>query len=203
VNRCVCRRRESLRLSSCGSLCSPGRRGPGCGSASTIRLWQNTPSPTACVLWVALGDPRDYHCGEAYRKAMGLNLKERSSGKHKSRLKITKRGPSTVRRWLYFAAMRATQDPNVRRWYEAMKARDGDRGKGALIGVARRLALALYGVAVRDEPFEAWRLFPTGGRDSSSAPDAARATGGRGSSSAPDAARADKPPMAPHPSNQV
>jgi transposase len=115
---------------------------------------------TACVLWVALGDPRDYHCGEAYRKAMGLNLKERSSGKHKGRLKITKRGPSTVRRWLYFAAMRATQDPNVRAWYEAKKAKDGDRGKGALIGVARRLALALYSVAVRDEPFEAWRLFP-------------------------------------------
>jgi transposase len=112
------------------------------------------------MLWVALGDPRDYHCGEAYRKAMGLNLKERSSGKHKGRLKISKRGPSTVRRWLYFAAMRATQDPNVRRWYEVKKAKDGDRGKGALIGVARRLALALYGVAVRDEPFEAWRLFP-------------------------------------------
>ena len=115
---------------------------------------------TACVLWVTLGDPRDYHCGEAYRKAMGLNLKERSSGKHKGRLKITKRGPSTVRRWLYFAAMRASQNSDVRRWYEAKKARDGDRGKGALIGVARRLALALYSVAAHDEPFEAWRLFP-------------------------------------------
>jgi len=115
---------------------------------------------TACVLWVALGDPRDYHCAEAYRKAMGLNLKERSSGRQKGRLKITKRGPSSVRRWLYFAAMRASQDPDVRRWYEAKKARDADRGKGALIGVARRLALALYVVAVGDEPFEAWRLFP-------------------------------------------
>jgi len=27
---------------------------------------------TACVLWVVLGDPKNYHCGEAYRKAMGL-----------------------------------------------------------------------------------------------------------------------------------
>lgn len=115
---------------------------------------------TACVLWVALGDPRDYHCGEAYRKAMGLNLKERSSGKHKGKLKITRRGPSVVRRWLYFAAMRATQDPDVKRWYEAKKAKDGDRGKGALIGVTRKLALALYAVAVRDEPFQPWRLFP-------------------------------------------
>jgi len=115
---------------------------------------------TACVLWVVLGDPKDYHCGEAYRKAMGLNLKERSSGKHKGRLKITKRGPSIVRRWLYFAAMRTSQDPDVRRWYEAKKARDADRAKGALIGITRKLALALYSVGVRGEPFEAWRLFP-------------------------------------------
>ncbi len=115
---------------------------------------------TACVLWVALGDPTNYHCGEAYRKAMGLNLKERSSGKHKGNVKITKRGPSIVRRWLYFAAMRTTQNPHVRPWYEAKKAKDADRGTGALIGIARKLALALYCVGVRGEPFQAWRLFP-------------------------------------------
>jgi len=34
---------------------------------------------TACVLWCTWGNPQDYHCGAAYRKAMGLNLKERSS----------------------------------------------------------------------------------------------------------------------------
>lgn len=115
---------------------------------------------TACVLWVALGDPRNYPCGAAYRKAMGLNLKERSSGRHQGQLKITKRGPSSVRRWLYFAAMRMVQQPKVRRWHEAKKARDKDRGTGSLVAVMRKLALALHAVAVRDEPFEAWRLFP-------------------------------------------
>ena len=115
---------------------------------------------TASVLWVSLGDPNNYHCGEAYRKAMGLNLEERSSGKHKGKLKITKRGPSIVRRWLYLAAMRSSQDPDVRRWYEAKKAKDKDRGTGALIAIARKLALALYSVGVYGDPFEAWRLFP-------------------------------------------
>ena len=115
---------------------------------------------TACVLWGVLGDPKDYHCGEAYRKAMGLNLREYSSGKHKGKLRISKRGPSIVRRWLYFAAMRTTQNPYVRPWYEAKKAKDADRGTGALIGIARKLALALYSVGIREEPFEAWRLFP-------------------------------------------
>jgi len=115
---------------------------------------------TACVLWVTLGDPRNYHCGEAYRKAMGLNLKVRGSGKQKGKLKITKRGPSIARRWLYFAAMRLSQKPDIRRWYEAKKARDQDRGIGALIGIARKVALALYSVGVHDEPFDPWRLFP-------------------------------------------
>jgi transposase len=113
---------------------------------------------TACVLWVALGDPRNYPCAEAYRKAMGLNLKERSSGKYQGLLKITKRGPSIVRRWLYFAAMRASQSEFVRPWFEAKKAKDKDRGKGALIAVARKLALALYHVGTHAEPFAPWRL---------------------------------------------
>jgi transposase len=115
--------------------------------------------PTACVLWVVLGDPHDYPCGEAYRKAMGLNLKERSSGKYQGQLKITKRGPSIVRRWMYFAAMRTAQSVFVKHWFKAKKAKDKDRGNGALIAVARKLALALHAVGVQGKPFEPWRLF--------------------------------------------
>jgi transposase len=115
---------------------------------------------TACVLWAMLGDPRNYSCGEAYRKAMGLNLKERSSGKHQGQLKIAKRGPSIVRRWLFFAAMRTVQTPPARSWYEGKKARDKDRGKGALIAVMRKLSLALWTVGARGETFQEWRLFP-------------------------------------------
>ena len=115
---------------------------------------------TACVLRVAVGDPRDYASGAAYRKAMGLNLKERSSGEYQGRLKITKRGPSIARRWLYFAAMRQIQDSPVRRWYEAKKAKDQGRGKGALIAVMRKLALALHAVGAEGQRFEPWRLFP-------------------------------------------
>ena len=115
---------------------------------------------TACVLWVALGDPRDYPCGEAYRKGMGLNLKERSSGRYQGRLKISKRGPSIARRWMYFAAMRTVQDAPVRSWYEAKKVKDKDRGRGALIAVMRKLALACYAVGARGETFDPALLFP-------------------------------------------
>jgi transposase len=130
------------------------------GNETIERQAKAVGTATACVLWVALGDPKNYHCGEAYRKAMGFNLKERSSGKHKGKLKISKRGPSVARCWLYFAAMRTAQSLAVRPWYEAKKAKDGDRGTGALIGIARKLALALYCVGARSEPFDVWRLFP-------------------------------------------
>ena len=115
---------------------------------------------TACVLRVTVGAPQDYHCGEAYRKAIGLNLKELSSGKHQGKLKITKRGPSLARRWLFFAALRTIQKAPVRRWYEAKKHKDQDRGMGAVVGVMRKLALAVFAVAARGEEFSVDRLFP-------------------------------------------
>ena len=114
---------------------------------------------TACVLWAHLGDPRDYSCGEAYRKAMGLNLKERSSGQWQGRLMITKRGHPQVRRWLFFAALRAVRQPPIRRWYEAQRQREPS-ARRALVGVMRRLALALYRVGAEGEAFHPWRVFP-------------------------------------------
>jgi transposase len=91
------------------------------GQAVIERMSESVGRNTACVLFVMLGDPHDYHCGAAYRKALGLNLKERSSGKHQGQLKITKRGPSLVRRWLYFAALRWVQRGPIRRWFEIKK----------------------------------------------------------------------------------
>jgi transposase len=114
---------------------------------------------TACVLWAHLGDPANYHCAEAYRKAMGLNLKERSSGRHKGQLKITKRGPGAVRRWLHFAAMRLVQRADVAEWYAVKKCQREKGGTRALVAVMRKLALGLHVLGVGEEPFDARRLF--------------------------------------------
>ena len=114
---------------------------------------------TACVFWAYLGDPAKYHCAEAYRKAMGLNLKERSSGRYQGLLKITKRGPGAVRRWMYFAAMRLVQRSDVVEWYEVKKGQRPKGGKRALVAVMRKLALGLYAVGVGTEVFDAKRLF--------------------------------------------
>jgi transposase len=115
---------------------------------------------TACVLWASVGDPCNYPCGAAYRKALGLNLTERSSGTQQGRLHISKRGSAQARRWLYLAALRQVKKAGVRAWYEAKKARDGQEAKGAVVAVMRKLVLALYAVAARGATFEARRLFP-------------------------------------------
>lgn len=115
---------------------------------------------TACVLYVYLGDPHDYHCGAAYRKAMGLNLKERSSGRWQGKLKITKRGWSQVRRWMFMSALRSIRQASLWTWYQAKKERDQGKARGALVGIMRRLALAIYHVRVTGEPFDIQRLFP-------------------------------------------
>ena len=115
---------------------------------------------TACVLWTNVGDPRDYFSAKAYRKALGLNLVERSSGIYKGKLRISKRGHPAPRQWLYFAALRLVQKAGVQRWYQAKKSRDGNEAKRALVAVMRKLVLALHGVAVDGRTFSASRLFP-------------------------------------------
>ena len=115
--------------------------------------------PTACVFWVSTGDPRDFDAAAAYRKAMGLNLVERSSGIHQGKLHISKRGSARTRQWLYFAALRQVQKCGVRPWYEAKKARDPGDARRAVVAVMRKLAVALYHVGVKGEEFRPQRLF--------------------------------------------
>jgi transposase len=114
---------------------------------------------TACVLWVSTGDPRKYHAAGAYRKAMGLNLAERSSGTYQGHLRLSKRGSARTRQWLYFAVLRLVQKCGVRPWYEAKKARDHDDARRVLVAVMRKLAVALYHVGVHGEEFQPRRLF--------------------------------------------
>lgn len=116
---------------------------------------------TACVLFTYLGDAKNYHCGAAYVKAMGLNLTERSSGMYQGKLKISKRGHGAVRYWMYLAALRLIKKASpVRPWYLKKKHRDSDEAGRALVGIMRRLGLALYHIAVNGEAFNARRLFP-------------------------------------------
>jgi len=117
---------------------------------------------TACVLWMCLGDPQQYGSAGAYRKAMGLNLTERSSGMHKGKLKLSKRGQRLPRKWLYFSSLRWMREPSVKIWLENKKRRDGGKGGKAATGIMRRLAAAAWH-AGQGEVFDPKRLFPGSG----------------------------------------
>lgn len=113
---------------------------------------------TAMVLAADLGDLTTYANPKALEKACGLNLREDSSGKRKSGLHITKRGPARVRQYLYLAALRLLKcDPIVRAWYASRVAR-GQRKLCAVIAVVRKLVRSLIFVARGDE-FQARKLF--------------------------------------------
>jgi transposase len=114
---------------------------------------------TAAVLVVEGGDPEQYGSSSEWLKGFGLNLKERSSGKHIGKLKITKRGSGKARKWLYLAALRLIQkDLIVRTWYERKVARDGGVKKKAIVAVMRKLVRALWYVG-RGEPLDTSKLF--------------------------------------------
>jgi len=114
---------------------------------------------TSLVLDAALGSPLGYPNPRSYLKAMGLNLKERSSGKHQGQLKITKRGPSIVRKYLYFVALRwLYKDPLIAQWYRNKVRRDGRLKGKAIVAITRKLALSLRHVA-RGEVFDSSKLF--------------------------------------------
>lgn len=122
---------------------------------------------TLCVIWSSVGDPRQYNSSGAFLKALGLNLKELSSGKRQGELAITKRGPSLARKFIYFWALRAVQQPQLRTWYanfqKVGKSRNGSsehRKMKGLIAMMRKLCRSLWYVVQHDLEFDYGKVFP-------------------------------------------
>jgi transposase len=114
---------------------------------------------TAAVLYTEVGDPRRFASAQAYMKAFGLNLKEKSSGMYTGRLRITKAGPGRARQYLWLAVYRwRRRDPIAQAWYEAKVRRDGGSKARAVVALMRKLVKALYHVA-RGAPFDSAKLF--------------------------------------------
>jgi transposase len=125
--------------------------------AATMHLADTFGLITAVVLIAFVGDPSEYRCAAAYEKAMGLNLKERSSGKHKGKLKITKRGSPIARNYLYLAALRLIQtDPVVRVWYD-LRAKPKQK-RIAVVALMRKLSRAMWHMS-RGSVFDSTKLF--------------------------------------------
>jgi transposase len=122
-----------------------------------------TVGPVTAATLIGCGTaPLKYASPSALEKAMGLNLREFSSGTKKGGLHITKRGDGVVRQVLYMATLRLIMnDPVVAAWYHKKVVRDGGKAKHkAIVAVMRKLARALWHVG-RGEAFDATKLFDT------------------------------------------
>ena len=114
---------------------------------------------TAAVLVAEVGSPQQFVCAQAYVKALGLNLREKSSGARTGRPSLTKRGSARARMVLWMAVLRWVQtDEVVRAWYQRKVERDGGRKMAALAALMRKLAKALYHVG-RGEALDVRKLF--------------------------------------------
>jgi len=113
----------------------------------------------AAAIFSHLGSLLAYESASALEKAIGLNLKVKSSGEQDGRVHITKRGPAQVRQLLYLAVLRLVQrDPIAAAWYHA-RSSYGDKTKHrAVVAVMRKVARALWHVA-RGSKFDASKLF--------------------------------------------
>jgi len=131
------------------------------GDVVMQRLASPLGAVTAAAIVAHMGDPGSYASSQSFLKAIGLNLKERSSGKHQGKVMITKQGPTRVRFYLFFAALRfIITDRVVRAWYRKRKHyAEGHRMRG-IIAVMRKLARALPYIA-RGETFDSAKLFDT------------------------------------------
>lgn len=126
---------------------------------ATKNIGQVVGKATAAVLVTFSGDPLKYESCDHWLKSFGLNLKEKSSGKHKGQLGITRRGSGRSRKWLYFAVLRLIQqDRIVKAWYKKKSARDGGVKMKAIVGIMRKLVKALWYVA-RGEIFDTSKMF--------------------------------------------
>jgi transposase len=113
----------------------------------------------AAAIGSLVGSPLAFATARSFEKALGLNLKERSSGKKVGQLTITKRGSGAVRQLLFMAALRLLHtDAVVVAWYRGRKSYQGGLALKAIVAVMRKLARALWHVA-RGDAFDATKLF--------------------------------------------
>jgi transposase len=121
---------------------------------------------TLGVILSTIGDPRAYTSAGALLKGCGLNLKEVSSGKRKGELAISKRGPSLIRRWLHFWALRSIQRAELRDWYHQFHTSQyGGRPRSSthrkmkgLTCLMRKLMKSLWRSMKDGQPFEYSKL---------------------------------------------
>ena len=110
---------------------------------------------TLSIILGEIGDITRYRRAEEIIKLAGLNLYEISSGQHRGRRRISKRGRPLLRKTLFFAALRMVKTKGVfRKDYLRMTGSNKMQKTKALVALSRKLLRVLFALARDNVPYE-------------------------------------------------
>lgn len=108
---------------------------------------------TIAVLLGCAGDPRNYAHGRQLLRRAGLNLAERTSGKFKGKIKLSKRGDRTLRKHLFLGVLNLVrQNADFKRWHEHNQKK-GMTKMASIFKLHGKLARIIVGMVQRGESY--------------------------------------------------
>ena len=109
-----------------------------------------------------VGDINRFDSYEQIRRYAGLNLVENSSGNHKGKTTISKRGRSLLRSILYrMAFTMVNKNAEIKELYKYLTTRKQNqlKKKQAIVAVIGKILQIIYAVATKNEEYKATRVF--------------------------------------------
>jgi hypothetical protein len=112
---------------------------------------------TASIIIAELGDLNNYDDAKQVIKMAGLSLIEHSSGKHKGKVKISKRGRSTLRKTLYLVMVGMVGKNKVfkklHQYYTGRRKNQLEK-KASIIALCRKLIRIIYTIITKDLEYD-------------------------------------------------
>jgi len=121
--------------------------------AEQLRSIEGIGTITIAALLGCAGDLRLYAHGRQLLRRAGLNLAECTSGKFKGQIKLSKRGDSMLRKYLYLGMLNLVrQHPDFRRWHVRNQEK-GMKKQASIFKLLGKLARLLIGMVQRGETY--------------------------------------------------
>lgn len=109
---------------------------------------------TIAVILGCSGDLRHYAHGQQLLRKAGLNLAECRSGKYTGQIKLSKRGDSMLRKYMYWATVTLiSQNPEFKKWHDRNVNQKGLKKFESVFKLIGKLARTLIGMVQRGEVY--------------------------------------------------
>jgi transposase len=108
------------------------------------------------------GDLRQYAHGRQLLRKAGLNLAERTSGKYKGQIKLSKRGDATLRKYMYLATISVIgTNPVFRQMHENNVQIKQMKKQQSVFKLLGKLARIIIGIVQSEEIFSPEKAAPS------------------------------------------